>query len=46
MPTNLICVHLHISGRVQGVGFRASLQEKAHALRLQDWVRMRCLATL
>ncbi len=32
-------VHLFVSGRVQGVYFRAHTQEKARALALAGWVR-------
>lgn len=32
-------VHLIISGRVQGVGFRYSAQQKAAEYRLAGWVR-------
>ncbi len=32
-------VHVVISGRVQGVWFRANTKQKADALRLTGWVR-------
>jgi acylphosphatase len=32
-------VHLYVSGRVQGVFFRARTRERAHALHLSGWVR-------
>jgi acylphosphatase len=34
-------VHLVVRGRVQGVGFRAFVEETAFALGLQGWVRNR-----
>jgi acylphosphatase len=32
-------IHVHISGRVQGVFFRAETQKMARALNLTGWVR-------
>jgi acylphosphatase len=34
-------VHVVITGRVQGVGFRAFVEREADALRLSGWVRNR-----
>lgn len=36
---NTITVHLNITGRVQGVGFRESLRMVAEALEMTGWVR-------
>jgi acylphosphatase len=36
---NRISVHLQITGRVQGVGFRDSLRMVAQALDITGWVR-------
>ena len=36
---NLISLHLNISGRVQGVGYRDSLRMIAQALNVTGWVR-------
>jgi len=34
-----VCWRCHVSGRVQGVGFRYATAEKAEALRLTGYVR-------
>jgi acylphosphatase len=34
-----ICIHCYVSGKVQGVWFRASTKEKALALGLAGWAR-------
>ena len=36
-----IGLHLHISGRVQGVGYRAALMDEASRRNLRGWVRNR-----
>lgn len=40
-PAATVCRHLSIHGRVQGVGFRWSLQSQALRLELKGWVRNR-----
>jgi len=37
--TNDRCVHVRITGRVQGVGFRAWMRGQANARNLSGWVR-------
>ena len=34
-----ICIHCYVSGRVQGVWYRATTQQKAIDLGLKGWVR-------
>ncbi|MBX3708563.1 MAG: acylphosphatase [Gammaproteobacteria bacterium] len=34
-----ICIHCFVSGKVQGVWFRASTQKQAQCLGLTGWVR-------
>jgi len=33
------CAHFRVTGRVQGVFFRAATEERARSLRLSGWVR-------
>jgi acylphosphatase len=35
------CVHVIITGRVQGVGFRAWVADQAQRLKINGWVRNR-----
>ena len=35
----MICVHVRVSGRVQGVFFRSFTQNKAKELEIKGWVR-------
>lgn len=37
--TQLICIHCYVSGRVQGVWFRAETTKEAKRLDLTGWVR-------
>ena len=37
--TNQICIHCYISGKVQGVWFRASTQEQAERLGITGWAK-------
>ncbi|MCW5629567.1 MAG: acylphosphatase [Rhodoferax sp.] len=41
MDPETVCQHLFISGHVQGVYFRASLESTARTLQLAGWVRNR-----
>lgn len=38
-PDSLVRAHVLISGKVQGVGYRASTGDAAKLLKLQGWVR-------
>ena len=39
MNSTFFCLHAVIDGRVQGVGFRMFVLEKAQSLNLTGWVR-------
>lgn len=39
MASNKICMHCYVSGKVQGVWFRASTQAQAKRLELSGWAR-------
>lgn len=40
MPeVDIACLHAWVMGRVQGVGFRAFVQDQAQKLELTGWVR-------
>ncbi|NEQ27303.1 MAG: acylphosphatase [Microcoleus sp. SIO2G3] len=38
-PTSVIRAHVFVSGRVQGVGYRATAWDMATLLKLKGWVR-------
>lgn len=40
MNNDIIC-HVVVRGRVQGVGYRAFVEDEAHRLGLRGWVRNR-----
>jgi acylphosphatase len=39
MPEEIACAHIWVSGRVQGVFFRAHTQDVAEGLKLDGWVK-------
>ncbi|MGK7880170.1 MAG: acylphosphatase [Crocosphaera sp.] len=39
--SNIVCVRVFITGKVQGVGYRYSTVQEAQRLRVKGWVRNR-----
>lgn len=46
IPETLIRLHATVEGRVQGVGYRAFVEQNAYALGLKGWVRNRWNGTV
>lgn len=38
-PNEMVCVHIWVKGRVQGVGFRAHVEYFAAGIGVSGWVR-------
>lgn len=46
MSEPIVTMHLVISGRVQGIGYRETMRAKAQALGVMGWVRNRIDGTV